>query len=316
MPDITGPPVTLDGTAIQGAQITVINNDTGAVLGETTTDAAGNWTITVSGGQTVHVLAEYEDANGALYRDQSRPFMVIESTSTLPQPVGTPFVWYPMDEGTGTTVADNASTHDATMQGDASWVSGTWIGDAAVDGGTAGVGGGWVQTTPFGTYGSQTGGELAICLTAQIPAGDDSYLVGWSNTGDNMQLLLGPNDFLGPLGNIGFALRATAGGREGVYTDTAWDDGVKHRIVINKTGPSVVNDVGIWVDNTQQTLSASHTGGFDTTAVADFDVSGGILSQESGGANSAGTADDVVFYTRSLTATEIADDYARQPWSA
>ena len=316
MPDITGPPVTLDGAAIQGAAITAINNDTGAVLGETTTDSAGNWTITVAGGQTVHVLSEYEGGDGTLYRDQSRPFMVIESTSGLPQPVGTPFVWYPMDEGTGTTVTDNTATHDATIQGDASWVTGTWIGDAAVDGGTAGTGGGWIETTTFGTYGSQTDGQIAICLTAQIPAGDDSYLVGWSNTGNNMQLLFGPNDFLGPLGNIGFALRATAGGRDGVYTDTTWDDGAKHRFVVNKTGPSVLNDVEIWVDGTQQTLSASHTDGFDTTAVADFDVAGGILSQQTGSSNSAGTADDAVFYTTSLTAQEIADDYARQPWSA
>lgn len=314
MPDITGPPVTLDGTAIQGADIAVINNDTGAVLGETTTDAAGNWTITVAGSQTVHVLAEYEDANGALYRDQSRPFMVIEST--LPQPVGTPFVWYPMDEGAGTTVADNASTHDASLQSDASWVSGVWVGDAAVDGGTAGSTGGWVQTTTFGTFGSQLGGQIAICITAQIPAGDDSYLVGWGNAGDNMSLLLGPNDFLGPLGAIGFALRGTAGGRDGIHTDTAWDDGAKHRIVVNKTGPSVHNDVEIWVDGVQQTVTANLAGGFDSTSVVDFDRAGAILSQETGSNSSAGTADDAVFYTTSLTAQEIADDYARQPWSA
>lgn len=117
MPDITGPAVTLDGTAIQGALITVIHTDTGAVLGETTTDASGNWTITVDAGQTVHVLAEYEDSEGTLYQEHSHPFVTVESTG----PVGTPTHWWPHDTGSGTTLYDNAGTADSQT-----WVGSVW----------------------------------------------------------------------------------------------------------------------------------------------------------------------------------------------
>lgn len=118
MPDVTGPAVTLDGTAIEGAQIAVINNDTGAVLGETTTDVDGNWAITVSGGQTVHVLAEYDDGAGNLYQEHSKPFVAVESTE--------PAFWsnalhrYNHDEGSGSTVTDTGAAgtlSDGTITG-------------------------------------------------------------------------------------------------------------------------------------------------------------------------------------------------------
>lgn len=117
MPDVTGPPVTLDGSPIAGAEITVINNDTGAVLGTTTTDAAGNWAITVDGDQTVHALAKYEDSSGTLYQEHSKPFVVVESTG----PVGTEANWWPIDEGSGTTLFDNAGALNSQ-----SWVGATW----------------------------------------------------------------------------------------------------------------------------------------------------------------------------------------------
>lgn len=117
MPDVTGPSVTLDGNPIAGAEIAVVNNDTGAVLGTTETDAAGNWSVTVDGGQTVHVLAKYEDSGGTLYQEHSKPFVVIESTG----PTGTETHWWPIDEGSGTTLTDNAGSLDSQ-----SWVGAAW----------------------------------------------------------------------------------------------------------------------------------------------------------------------------------------------
>lgn len=72
---VTGPAVTLDGTVVQGAEIAAIDNATGEVLGEAVTDVNGDWSIEVPAGTTVHVLAEYEDANGNLYQEHSKPFV-------------------------------------------------------------------------------------------------------------------------------------------------------------------------------------------------------------------------------------------------
>ena len=119
MPDITGPPVTLDGAALQGAKITAINNDTGEVLGTTTTDASGNWTITVGGGQTVHVLAEYDDGAGTRYQEHSKPFIVVESTG----PLGNPVSWWPHNEGSGTVLGDSIGTLDGDIIG-STWQTG------------------------------------------------------------------------------------------------------------------------------------------------------------------------------------------------
>lgn len=72
---VTGPSVTLDGSAVQGAVITIIDNDTGEHLGQDTTDSNGDWAIDVPSGSSVHCMAEYEDADGNLYRDYSKPFV-------------------------------------------------------------------------------------------------------------------------------------------------------------------------------------------------------------------------------------------------
>ena len=72
---VTGPSVTLDGSAIQGAVITIIESDTGDHLGTDTTDTNGDWAIDVPQGSAVHCMCEYEDADGNRYRDYSKPFI-------------------------------------------------------------------------------------------------------------------------------------------------------------------------------------------------------------------------------------------------
>lgn len=76
MATVTGPAVTLDGTAVEGATVSLINNETGEPLAKTTTDASGNWSLTVADGLTVHARVRYMDSTGELHRTYSKPFVV------------------------------------------------------------------------------------------------------------------------------------------------------------------------------------------------------------------------------------------------
>lgn len=73
--------VTVDGTALEGATITGINDTTGSVYGTTTTDANGDYSIDFPVGDTAHLLMEYDDGTNQ-YNDKSKPFVVVEDTST------------------------------------------------------------------------------------------------------------------------------------------------------------------------------------------------------------------------------------------
>ena len=69
--------VTLDGSALQGAKVTVINDTQGTIQGVTTTDAAGGYSVDCPTGDTVHVLIKYDDGAGTMYQDSSKPFIVL-----------------------------------------------------------------------------------------------------------------------------------------------------------------------------------------------------------------------------------------------
>lgn len=122
MADITGT-ATLDGAALANAKITAINDTQGVVEATTTTAADGTYTLTVTGGDTYHVLFEYDDGAGTQYQDHSQPFVAVESSA--------PAFWseslhrYQFTEGSGTTVADSGSAatlSDLTLNGP-SWTT-------------------------------------------------------------------------------------------------------------------------------------------------------------------------------------------------
>lgn len=63
------------GSTVQGATVFAVNVNDGSLLGTTTSDASGNWEITVANNQTVHVVAQYEDADGNQYNEHGMPYI-------------------------------------------------------------------------------------------------------------------------------------------------------------------------------------------------------------------------------------------------
>lgn len=298
MPDITGPPVTLDGTAIQGALITVINHDTGAVLGEATTDIAGNWAVTVDGGQTVHVLAEYEDANGALYQEHSKPFVVAEtSVPTYIQNKGV--LWIKMSEGSGTTAANSLSTYDATITG-ATWSSGTWVDGWALEfDGTDD----YAQVADHPAINMGTGNfSVAATLSNRETTGTSAdaivmkYQVGGTTTATYGLLMTNPST-----DTLMFRTRDSAS-VEAEPTATLANyparvvgvrDGDTSHLYVNDTLASSVTLAVGSTDNTNALSIGQH---------ATQDAFNGFI-------------DDVLVCNQALTAAEVTEDYNRQPWS-
>lgn len=68
--------VTLANNGIEGAKIYIINDTNGDIEAETTTDANGDYSVTVDTDNVYHVAVQYEDSSGNQYNDESKPFIV------------------------------------------------------------------------------------------------------------------------------------------------------------------------------------------------------------------------------------------------
>lgn len=296
------------GTPIERGTVIAINDSQTTVEDITETDSNGDYLVDFPAGDEGHFAFQHDD--GTVYTAPSKPFL---NQSTLTQPVGTPFAWWPMDEGSGSTVADNEGTHDGAWNG-SGWTSGTWIGDYALDGdGTDD----YIDTTSWGTFGSQMDTDIAIAMTFQSSASNQyDRLCRVDNSADSMRLNLALNSSAGG-GEVFFQIHDSSGNNTTVETSTGgFNDGSPHRVVFNKTANSA-SGFGIWVDNTDMSTSTVSDQGVGT--VSDFDEIVPFMCR-----NNSGTIedfhdvllDDIVVYQTSLTSTEISDDYARQPWVA
>ena len=299
MPDVTGPPVTLDGTAVQGAAITVINHDTGAVLGETTTDTSGNWAITVSGGQTVHVLAEYEDADGNLYQEHSKPFVVVESSiPTYIQNKGV--FWIKMGEGSGTTAFDELATHDAAITG-AVWTSGTWVDGWALDFDGVDDSASITHDAPLNmgtgnfSVAATIGSNRATTTSSRGIA--VKYRIGGTVTPHYGMYLRDPST-----NQLRFRAR-DSGSVQAIPTATVGS--YPARAVAVRNGDTF----SLYINNT---LAASETAAVGSTDNTDAFNIGRYWTTES----HDGLIDDVLLCNQALTEAEITEDYNRQPWTA
>lgn len=68
----------VSGSTIEGAEISVVNEDTDTVVQTTTSGSNGEWSFTVPGGPEYHIIAEFEAGDGTQYNVKSKPF--IDST--------------------------------------------------------------------------------------------------------------------------------------------------------------------------------------------------------------------------------------------
>lgn len=67
---------TVNGSGVDGAVIRVVDVASEEVLGTTTSDSSGAWSIDPPTGRTVHVIAEYTDSSTSTdYHTQSYPYI-------------------------------------------------------------------------------------------------------------------------------------------------------------------------------------------------------------------------------------------------
>lgn len=294
MADITGT-VTLDGTALEGAKITAIDQEVGDVIGTATSAADGSYTIANSRNTTALCLMEYDDGAGTAYQAHSQPFVTVESA--LAAPVSAEY-WWPMDEGSGTTIADNVSTADGTLTG-AGWVTGTWMGDSAVsfDG---------VDDYATATVGSQAHSLLTVACTVEAsswPAELDQILDAevHPSTGALGRFFRNNNG-----SNIQFAVH-DGGGFVSTATSGLPAVDTKHRFVGVFDGTNV-----ILYHNASQVGSTAST----NSAINDWFFNGMGARPNDQIRFFNGRIDDVILDSTAYTAQQVQDDYARQPWTA
>lgn len=248
---------------------------------------------------------------------QTHPDAVVQSVTgvartVLDEPVGSPFIWWPMDEGSGSTANDVLGTHDGTIRG------ATWVGDSTAMGGAKLDGDGtddWVETDPWGSFGSNLTSDLAIAYTATIASGDSGYHVGNDETGDGGPgLFVGTRDFINDnAGELGITIYDDgASNNIGISSDNSFDDGTRRRVLWNKTSNSATG-LELHIDGSAASYSTFSSGTLSSTS--DFSKNIGLLSQQSGSNPTDSVIDDVVVYQTSLSSSEITDDYQRQNWS-
>jgi len=72
--DVIAGTVTLSGSGVQGAKVYVINTDADTVAGTATTDANGDYSVTVPADSPYHIAVQYDDGSQK-YNALSKPFV-------------------------------------------------------------------------------------------------------------------------------------------------------------------------------------------------------------------------------------------------
>lgn len=74
MVDISGKVTDKDGNGVENVNVTVLDESDNTVVATTTTDANGDYSVTV-GTNSYHVMFRYEDSEGDLFNSESYPFV-------------------------------------------------------------------------------------------------------------------------------------------------------------------------------------------------------------------------------------------------
>lgn len=208
-----------------------------------------------------------------------------------------------LDEGSGSTAADSIGDADGTING-ASWTTGTWVGDTALDhdgandsvdtGANAGLTGQIVvaATVVFGSFpGSGDVGHIGS-------GGYDGMNTAWEMRID------------GRSGNerIGIGSYDGSGHRVAGPSFSELSTGTKYRFVGQYTGSAWE----FWTNGSRNNSSSDGTGAVSSSANrvwAAHDNDGSI------GSFGDVVLDDLIIANGAWSDQEIQDDYDRQPWS-
>jgi len=117
-----------------------------------------------------------------------------------------------------------------------------------------------------------------------------------------------------PSNTINFYLRDLDGNNIISNTASTYNDGNKHRVVLNKTG-NTASDLEIYVDTNQDSEVNTDQ---DFGNVGDFTLSLYFFARNLDGSADGHLdtdLDGVIIYDSPLTADQIQNDYDRQPWT-
>ncbi|ADB63909.1 hypothetical protein Htur_5021 (plasmid) [Haloterrigena turkmenica DSM 5511] len=213
--------------------------------------------------------------------------------------------------GSGSTATDSIGNADGTING-ATWNSGTWIKDYALDGNGTDS---YVSTTGLGDFGTTVmNGSHAIAFTMKSSdITSSSSLFGTSNSSGRPSFWIDSGQS-GTGGNIEVFNRGASSGGVRLATDNTFDDGNPHRVVINYSSQSA-SGIDIYVDTNSETFTTvtdDHDGTFE-----DFANPFLHFARYNGGAEAFAnvTLDDIIIFNDTLNSTQRQDDYDRQPWS-
>ena len=221
----------------------------------------------------------------------------------LPEPVGDPLFWWPLHAG---YQSETTGFGQGTIYG-AQWRRGNYAGQWALEG--DGVDD-YVATSDWGNFGSNMANNFSIVTTVQFTTdGTNEYFIGHRNSG-NAWLVLTANS-----GSLQFFIRDIDNNEIGQDTDLTYNDGEKHRAVINKTG-NAASDIDIYVDS--ELVDSTQTEDENYGNVEDFEFVVFMLARNNEGSPDMFAdvnMDNVIVYDYALSQSEIAEDYRRQPWS-
>jgi len=213
--------------------------------------------------------------------------------------------WYLSEDSA--PFVDQIGGADSTSVTGTTQVTGDWVDGAAREGdGVDDI----IETTTLGSFGSSLGGDFAIAFSINYSTTPDRDIIGLlndtSDTGIAIPLRSG--------GEIGFFLRDDNLNDYTVETDSAFNDGNNHRVVINKTGQDA-GDLSFWIDQTDVAESIDSANSNPLDSFSDLEHKLPFFGRNNRGSidvHTAGILDDICFFSESLTSTEIQS--YQNPW--
>lgn len=211
---------------------------------------------------------------------------------------------WPDSEGASDITPNNGLSFDANAFGGAGGVTG----DGADDYGLADT---------MGSFGSSMDTDFAISIPINT-TDTDSLIHGVANSGDAtyLQTSIGwPFSWPGTAGTVRFAIRDVDSNSIIVYTDTDYNDGVNHHIIINKTANSAAG-VDIYVDDMTSAASTTIVDDQSFSNPSDFDSGMAYYARNVGGNIQQYLSADqgrIRWFSDSLTGSErqaVHDDLA------
>lgn len=208
-------------------------------------------------------------------------------------------------EGSADTVADEIGSADGTLDSGISWVSGTWREGYALQG----DGSSQVTLTTLDDFAAVLDSGFAVALTYQST--NNGQLFGAQGSTYTAGLTTEA-----AFGESGGAINWRQGDGSDtirVYTDNAYTDGSKYRVVLNQTS-NTASDIEFWVNGSEVSTTVDISGAMD--GIGTFDTAFSFFNIN-GNANTPldGTLDAPLLTDAPLTQSEIQSDYDRQPWS-